>query len=66
MDRSLLYSQGPNLFDLYIKYIKVIYLWLDTIDLDPTNFRQMCSAIQIGQRGANSANYSRTDVGENS
>ncbi len=34
-----------TLFDLYIK---VFYLWLDTIDLDPSNYRQMCSAMEIG------------------
>ncbi len=45
MDRSLLYSHGPNPFDLYIK---VFYLWLDTIDLDPSNYRQTCSALEIG------------------
>ncbi len=50
MDRSLLHSHGPNLFDLYIEYIKVFYLWLDTKDLDPSNYRQMCSAMEIGPR----------------
>ena len=47
MDRSLLHSHGPNLFDLYIEYIKVFYLWLDTKDLDPSNYRQMCSAMEM-------------------